>query len=173
MILLVIRMGSSNLPMKKYFFIVVLILSGGYGFAQEVQKNSLSGNALGICALAGVSYERVFFDHLAAEIGVGLMGIGGGLTYYPIKAELGKIRPYSGIKSTFMALVDVGGGSIVYVPFGATYFSKWGFNFGLDLGPAFGSWRYMDRDRLNDPMNITTEPERIRIWGNVKIGIRF
>ena len=163
--------------MKSHFLVLLLILlmvSGRYSSAQELGKNSLSGNALGVCALAGVSYERMFFNHLSAEVGIGLVGIGGGLSYYPIKTEVGKVRPYSGIKCTFMALVDVGGGSIAYVPFGATYFSKWGLNFGLDIGPAFGSWRYSDWGRYDDPMNPeSTEPERIKVWGNVKIGIRF
>ena len=106
------------------------------------------------------------------EVGIGLLGIGGGITFYPMKVGLGKVSPYSGLKYTYMVLIDVGAGGIAYIPMGLTYFSKWGFNFGVDIGPAFGNWEYMNRNH-NPTSSTSNESDDLRVWGNVKIGIRF
>lgn len=149
--------------------LIIFLFSVSKTPAQELPKNSISVNAFGVCALAGVSYERIFIERIGFEVGVGLMGIGGGLTFYPLKTKLGNLCPYSGIKSTYMVLPDVGSGAIGYIPIGITYFSNWGINLGLDLGPAFGNWQYMDIPMPDEEY----EPEKIRVWGNIKIGIRF
>jgi len=164
------QFNSINKGLRKIVFLI-LILSSTLASAQELEKNSVYGNILGLGGIVGLSYERILFDHLSFEIGLGIVGAGAGLTIYPIKRELGKIRPYSGIRYTFMELETVGSGNIAYIPFGLCYFSKSRLNIGIDIGPDFGKWSY-DNDHLDDS-NPRKHSDSIKKWGNVKIGFRF
>ena len=68
--------------------------------------------------------------------------------------------------------MDVGSGAVGYVPLGVTFFSRHGINLGMDIGPAFGRWVYMDR--LTDSQGPPPDNNRnIYLYGNLKIGLRL
>ena len=41
----------------------------------EIEKNSISANILGTGFYVGVSYERVLFERVSAEVGIGVIGM--------------------------------------------------------------------------------------------------
>jgi len=137
-----------------------------------IEKNSISGNILGTGSYIGLSYERLIFQHINLEFGLGLIGYGTGITYYPNKIETATIRPYTGIKFTSHAIVDGEHKSVYYIPFGITLFTDVRLNLGFDFGPAYvihHSPGYMPSlEELNKyPYN------NISVFGNFKLGIRF
>ena len=72
-----------------------------------------------------------------------------------------------GLKLSSLALVDVGGGTVAYVPFGFTYFSPYKINIGFDIGPARGKWQESSFGNTNPRTNY------FYIYGNIKIGFRI
>ena len=68
---------------------------------------------------------------MAIELGIGLIGIGAGMTIYPSGLVQKGTRFYTGIKFNSVVLVDVGGGTVAYIPFGVTFFSNSPFIFGF------------------------------------------
>lgn len=140
----------------------------------EIEKNSFSGNLLGSSSLIGISYERLLSEKFVFEIGVGIVGIGTGITFYPFKIKLDEICPYTGIKISSVGLVDVGGGYGGYIPFGLTFFSKHRINVGIDIGPALGEWVDAGgHHMIYDPNIDYSNTHPIYVYGNLKIGIRF
>ena len=83
-----------------------------------------------------MTYERLFFQRLSAEVGIGIIGFGGGLTIYPVKPAPKKFRAYTGVKFTTHAIVDGEHKSVVYVPIGVTLYSRQIINMSMDIGPA-------------------------------------
>lgn len=120
-------------------------------------RQFVSGNLLGAASIVGISYERMVSNKLTWEVGLGV-GIGAGISYYPKEIQKAKWCFYTGFKLNSAALVGSGGGYGGYIPFGMTYFSKTGFNFGVDLGPALG--------------NINDQTQWLP-YGNIKLGIRI
>ena len=53
--------------------------------AQDIitEKNNISFSILGSSSYVGVTYERMLTDNWVAEVGVGLLSVGFGATYYP------------------------------------------------------------------------------------------
>jgi hypothetical protein len=161
-----------------FLFISFLVFSvnswaqGGTNRSSEVKKNSISANILGTGSYIGFTYERLLFSKLNVEVGIGLIGIGGGITYYPFKANPKRICPYFGVKYTSHAIVDGAHKTVTYIPFGISYFGKGMFNFGIDIGPAV-------RHHISPGYMPTLEEQEkypftdYGIFGNLKLGFRF
>lgn len=125
-------------------------------FAQ-LRKNGISLNLLGASPFFGLTYERLLARFLSLEVGVGFIGVGAGAKIYPFKAKEGKAIFHTGITIATEALSEV---SVTYVPIGISYFSRGGFNFGIDLGPAHYSEGWGNNENFS-------------VYGNLKMGIRF
>ena len=98
------------------------------------------------------------------EAGVGYIGLGAGVSYYPFDVQLSKFCPYLGVKfSTFVPE----GVIIGYIPFGLTLFSKNKVNIGFDIGPFYGKFV----DYWSGGFEITGS--MLFFLGNLKIGMRF
>lgn len=131
----------------------------------EIEKNSISGNIFGTSSVIGVTYERIMSKKIIFEAGVGYIGLGAGVSYYPFDVQLSKFCPYLGAKfSTFVPE----GVIIGYIPFGLTLFSKNKVNIGIDIGPSYG--KLVDYDsggfEISGSMHFF-------LLGNLKIGMRF
>lgn len=133
----------------------------------EIQKNSFSVNILGPSSVVGITYERIVKNSIILEVGVGLIGVGAGISFYPFNIKASKLSPYVGAKFSTAVLVDVGGGYVGYIPLGVTFFSKHKINIGLDIGPAYGQL-----SESGFAENEETETT-IYLYGNLKIGLRF
>jgi len=154
------------------FLVAIIILTNSFSQAQnnttrDLKKNIFSGNIGGTSSILGINYQRFVGNNLAIEFGLGLIGIGTGLTIYPKGLTDNGARFYTGIKLNSIALVDVGGGTVTYVPFGITFFSGSPFIIGFDIGPAYG--------RLTSSSfgGQTSETTYFYGFGNLKIGVRF
>jgi len=156
---------------------IILLIFSVYANAQkageedgQIERNSLSGNILGAGPLIGITYERVLSDNFMGEVGIGLVGIGTGITYYPFRIKVAKLCPYTGLKFAAFAIVDWGGNSTGYIPFGLTFFLKRGLNLGFDFGPAVHTYNPADfpPDRRDDPVRTF-----YGAFGNLKLGVRF
>jgi len=134
---------------------------------EKVGKNAFSLNIMGSASLGGITYDLNMGDRFHLELGVGLIGIGAGLTYYPFKIKESKSCLYTGIKLSSLALVDVGGGTVAYIPLGVTYFSPYKINIGFDIGPAKGKWKDSSFGNSNP------QTRSFYIYGNMKIGFRI
>ncbi len=135
--------------------------------AQDLKKSIFSGNIGGTSSIMGINYQRFVGNKLAFEIGVGLIGVGTGLTIYPKGLAENGARFYTGIKLNSVVLVDVGGGTVAYIPFGMTFFSESPFIMGFDIGPARGKL-------ISSSFGgQTSETTHFYGFGNLRIGMRF
>ena len=155
-----------------YFLVAIIILTNSFYQAQnnttrDLKKNIFSGNIGGTSSILGINYQRFVGNNLAIEFGLGLIGIGTGLTIYPKGLTDNGARFYTGIKLNSIALVDVGGGTVTYVPFGITFFSESPFIIGFDIGPAYGKLTSSSFG------GQTSETTYFYGFGNLKIGVRF
>lgn len=125
-------------------------------FAQ-LRKNGISLNLLGASPFFGLTYERLLARFLSLEVGLGVIGAGAGVKVYPFKAKEAKAIFHTGITIATEALSEV---TVTYVPIGMSYFSRGGFNFGIDLGPAHYSEGWGNNENFS-------------VYGNLKMGIRF
>lgn len=150
-------MKSKNLCIT--LFVLALLTSNGL-FSQETRerKNAVSFGLFGTSPIVGISYERLLTKVISAEVGVGLLGLGAGVNYYPFGLKARKINVYTGLKYSYiddfilLNLDEEFYDSKLYVPLGINYLSPWNMNFGLDVGPAVVGNGFL---------------------GNVKIGFRF
>ena len=152
--------------MRPFSFLFILFFFPILGFSQ-VHQNIISGNILGTSSAIGLSYERIVRDNLSLELGIGLIGIGAGATVYPWKIQTSSLCFYTGFKVSSFVLVDVGGGTVAYVPFGASFFSPANWMIGLDVGPANGKLVSSSFG------GATSETTRFYIYGNFRLGFRF
>ena len=151
--------------MKKIIFILLFIPI--ITFAQ-IEKNSISLNILGTSSVLGATYERFITQKLQVEFGIGLIGIGFGVNYYINKIKKNKLNTYIGLKTTSIVLVDVGGGTLLYIPIGINFMKYQNINISLDLGPAYSKWVSSDFGEFTSTTNY-----RFLIYGNLKLGFRF
>jgi len=94
--------------------------------------------------------------------------VGTGLTIYPRKLQNSKFCFYTGLKLNSVVLVDVGGGTLAYIPFGVTFISENNIVFGFDIGPARAKWT------TSSFGGNTSETTYFYCgFGNLKIGILF
>ena len=154
------------------FLVAIIIMTNSFYQAQnnttrDLKKNIFSGNIGGTSSILGINYQRFVGNNLAIEFGLGLIGIGTGLTIYPKGLTDNGARFYTGIKLNSIALVDVGGGSVTYLPFGITFFSESPFIIGFDIGPAYGKLTSSSFG------GQTSETTYFYGFGNLKIGVRF
>lgn len=154
------------------FLVAIIILTNSFYQAQnnttrDLKKNIFSGNIGGTSSILGINYQRFVGNNLAIEFGIGLIGMGTGLTFYPKGLTENGARFYAGIKLNSVVLVDVGGGTVAYIPFGITFFSDSPLIVGFDIGPAYG--------KLSSSSfgGQTSETTYFYGFGNLKIGVRF
>ncbi|MEJ6588551.1 MAG: hypothetical protein QNL43_01995 [Crocinitomicaceae bacterium] len=149
---------------KKILLIVIVFIA--FDLMAQDNKNMISGNILGASSAIGLTYERIVGNKASVELGVGLIGLGAGLSIYPWDIIESRLCFYTGLKVSSIVLVDVGGGTVAYIPFGATYFmSDW--ILGFDIGPANGKLVSSSFG------GSTSETTRFYGYGNLKIGFRF
>ena len=137
-----------------------------------LKRNSLSGNILGTGSYVGLTYERVIGNRTIAEIGLGLIGVGAGVSVYIRKLESNILSPYIGLKFTTRAMVDLPLVRTFYLPLGLTFFSKHNLNIGFDIGPSYDT--YLTPGYTHDPNERARYPfSAFGVFGNVKVGIAF
>jgi hypothetical protein len=128
----------------------------------EIRKNAISFNIAGTTPIIGITYERIVSDKISLEIGLGIPGIGVGMKVFPFGIREGKLMFHTGITATYVKSKDIWSGKdvtgvIAYLPLGMSYFGKYGFNFGIDVGPAAGMY----------------DETKFGPYGNLKVGYRF
>ncbi len=156
---------------------IVLIISSVFYFyflnhlyAQDLvtEKNMLSASVLGTSSYLGFTYERLITDHFVAELGIGVLSLGFGATFYPSKIKENKMNFYTGLKygsrnalSKFflrnvlriqLEIIEKKE-PVLYVPFGINYPYNDDMNLALDIGPS---------------LNGSTS-----IYANLRLGFRF
>lgn len=139
----------------------------------KIKKNTISANFLGTATYLGITYERLITQRLSLEVGLGLVGIGAGITIYTPK-NLGnqKFNPYLGLKTTYNTKLSGGEKLITYIPVGVTYFPNNFLAFSIDIGPAY--WIYYSPHGKVGPEASDRYPySEVNIFGNVKAGFRF
>ena len=127
-----------------------------------IRKNAVSINFLGTTGVIGITYERVLSKILTAEVGIGYPGIGLGVKIHPFSIKQNKMMFDTGLSIASMygnSWIDNDPAVIVYLPIGLSYFGSKRFNFGIDVGPAM---------QINGDFE-----DRLGIWANLKLGIRF
>lgn len=164
--------------MTKVKLILLMVCLAGFAFTfgqnkKTIGKNSISANILGTGSYVGVSYERLLFERVSAEVGIGIIGFGTGVTLYPLrKVRAAQLNPFFGIKYTDHAIVDGENKSATYLPIGITYFSKIRMNFSVDIGPSY--FRHKSPGYMPTQQEIAKYPyTNFGFWGNLKIGFRF
>ena len=148
-------------------------------YAQEVESNtsrieksSFSANIMGSSSLGGITFDKIITDKVIWEIGIGYVGIGTGVTYYPFNIQKSKVCPYTGLKFSLLVLPEVAMASWAYIPLGVTFFSKQRINIGFDVGPALGKMEDVSRPEENWESSLLRD-SKIRIFGNLKVGFRL
>jgi len=148
--------------------ITCIIAAFFFTFQLHGQKNIFSGNIMGTSSAIGISYQRIIANTASIEFGLGLFGVGTGVTIYPRKILNSKYCFYTGLKLNSVVLVDVGGGTLAYIPFGVTFISENNIVFGFDIGPARAKWT------TSSFGGNTSETTYFYCgFGNLKIGILF
>jgi hypothetical protein len=150
--------------MKKAIIALSILLSLSFVQTSQAQdtiseENFISFSVLGTSSYFGVTYERMLTSKWAAEIGLGVLSIGFGATYYPWEIKEDDVSFYTGVKYsspniiTALFLIPEDTDSVVYIPLGFTYATSGGFSLGLDVGPSLTGGT--------------------GIFGNVRAGFRF
>jgi hypothetical protein len=132
-----------------------------------IKPNAISFSYLGTSALFGGTYERLIEQKYSLEFGVGLFGVGMGLTYLPPKLNFGRFHPYYGIKQVRFAVPTGFDSYVAYIPLGLNLVTKRNFQYSIDVGPCY--WREYNVPRFTD----NYRPHRLFVFGNFKIGYRF
>ena len=105
---------KKSLMLKKVIFLSIVFLnliiinsniSAQTESSKNLKKNIFSGNIMGTSSILGISYQRFLGKKVALEFGVGLIGIGTGLTIYPKGLTTSGTRFYTGIKLNSFVLV--------------------------------------------------------------------
>lgn len=123
------------------------------------EKNFVSLSIFGTSSYVGVTYERKLTNEIVGEVGIGLLSVGLGATYYPWKIKEDHLNFYTGLKYgsrniiTSIFLIDDKKDPVFYLPIGLNYSASGGLNLALDIGPS-----------LNDSTSI---------YANLRIGFRF
>ncbi|MDT7832960.1 hypothetical protein RQM59_11250 [Flavobacteriaceae bacterium S356] len=150
-------MKSKN-PVIVLLFLALITFNDGFSQETRERKNAVSFSLFGTSPILGITYERLLTNTISAEVGVGLIGLGAGVNYYPLGLKARKVNFYTGLKYSYIEdfillnLDEQFYDSKVYIPIGINYLSPWNMNFGLDIGPAIVGNGFL---------------------GNVKIGFRF
>ena len=137
-----------------------------------IERSSFSANIMGSSSLGGITFDKVISDKFIWEIGLGYVGLGTGLTYYPFNIQKTNICPYTGLKFSFLGLPEVVVAYWGYIPIGVTYFPKQRINIGIDVGPALGRMENASDPEENWESSLFRD-RKIRIFGNLKVGFRL
>lgn len=162
--------------MKKITIITALFLCSIIASSQDhkdgingIKKNAISFNFIGTTPVIGITYERIVSENMSIELGVGIPGIGAGLKLMPFKIKENTMMFTTGFTAIYADYKDgwLANGKRVqfYVPIGISYYGRKGFNFGIDIGPAYRSF-------INDSNGPTNDNGFIP-WAGIKIGMRF
>ncbi|PHR17928.1 MAG: hypothetical protein COA38_20270 [Fluviicola sp.] len=139
----------------------------------EIRKNSISFNLLGTATYVGFSYERLIAQRISVEVGLGLVGIGLGITAYPFKrVEKKQFNPFIGIKTTLNTRLSGGEKSITYVPLGITYFTKKNLSVSFDLGPAY-QINYSPIGKVIPSVLENYPNSELGVYGNLKLSFHI
>ncbi len=107
--------------MRPFSFLFILFFFPIIGFSQDHQ-NIISGNILGSSSAIGLSYERIVGNEFKSEFRYWSSLVLAQEQPSIIKFKLQFVF-FILVLSKFIVLVDVGGGTVAYVPFGASFFS--------------------------------------------------
>lgn len=162
--------------MKKITIIITLLLCTIFSFSQDkkselegIKKNGISLYLFGTTPVVGVTYERIISEYMSLEIGVGTPGFGVGAKIMPFKIKASSMMFTTGLTTIYAdygnSFLANGKRVIVYVPIGISYYGTKGFNFGIDVGPAY-------RITIKDPNGYNDNSQFIPYAG-IKIGQRF
>ena len=102
----------------------------------EIKRNAISANLLGTSSVIGITYERLLSARTSLEFGIGAIGLGAGVKFFPSKVKQSRGIFHTGLSATYHN--SLGWGSVVdlYLPIGLSLFGEKGLNFGIDIGPA-------------------------------------
>lgn len=158
-----------KVTLEKLILLTILLLFYSKTFSQNndfeipIRKNAISFSILGITPAIGFVYERVLSNNVSAELGVGFASLGAGIMFYPNGMKMNKLIFHTGFMASASPwfnsgeMTFEGQGFVSYIPLGISYFGKNKLNFGIDLGPGTSYFNL----------------EKILLYGNIKIGVRF
>ena len=149
--------------MKKVALIICFLGILGFSLNTQAQtiseKNIISGSIMGTSSYIGVTYERLLSDEVSVELGIGIISIGFGATYFPWKIKEDDFNFYTGLKYnspnviTAAFLIPGRTNSQVYIPIGFNYPFDEGLTIAIDFGPNLNGQN--------------------AVFGNLKVGYRF
>lgn len=162
--------------MKKITLIISILLCSTSAFCQEksdsfggIRKNAISFNFLGTTPVIGITYERILSQYTSLELGIGTNSAGVGVKILPFKIKESAMMFTTGLSTTYADYKDgwlASGKRIqLYVPIGVSYYGTKGFNFGIDVGPAYRIFSKNSNSDIDDNGFLP--------WGGIKIGQRF
>jgi hypothetical protein len=127
--------------MTNHFLIITLLVLlalpvVSIGQNELIEKNAGVKNIVGLKMGAddpwfGVSYERLLFKHLGAEVQMGLIGAALGVRLYIPAIGNGRLKFHVGVLPAW----GFSGGLKTYFPIGINFLTKKSFRFSLDAGP--------------------------------------
>jgi hypothetical protein len=136
---------------------------------EGVKKNAVSFNFLGTSPIVGITYERILSEFVSLELGVGMPGFGAGVKIMPFKIKASTMMFTTGLMITYAdykeGFIASGKRVQLYVPIGIGYYGRKGFNFGIDVGPAYRMY--------NNDSNSINKDDGFIPWAGIKIGQRF
>jgi hypothetical protein len=128
--------------MKKYTLLFLLFFHFN-SFGQQINPRNDFKNGFGIkiggptFALA-LNYNHFIDRNLNFELGAGFIGAYSGLKYYFGKADkVMRFAPFIGVEYFYSAIPFDGYYPGAYIPMGAQFFSKNGFNLSLEVSCFF------------------------------------
>lgn len=162
-------MKNKILPLL--FFLMASLLSS-QDLLPEIKKNGISLGVLGTATYSGISYDRILNENVRFEIGLGVLGIGGGISYHLNQIDHKNPSYYTGVKITYNTMILDESRFIIYAPIGIFIPVKSNFFISADIGPAL--FRYLDDNILS----IFEDPDKypyneFGIYGGINIGWRF
>jgi hypothetical protein len=155
-------------------FLIIFNLNETFAISEDsinVPRSSMAFNLMPFANFRGITYEGLIAQRFNIEAGVGLIGVGGGLSYYLQKPKFKKISPYLGFKSYLTTMIHARTQVVSYVPLGATFLNEYLF-LSLDFGPAIYDIKSGSQRDERNGINVAGKKE-FGLIGSVKVGLRF
>ena len=136
-------------------------------------KNLLSIVAGGTSTTFGITYEHILYRKASLEIGIGLLGGGFGMNFYPFKSfDIKQFNPFIGVRSSYNIQGSGGSRIVNYVPIGINYFGLKKLYLSVDFGPAYivqlaPNGKTIPEFQSNYPRHL------FYVYGGFKVGFGF
>lgn len=137
-------------------------------------NNLFSFAAGGTSTTFGITYEHILYRKASLEIGIGLLGGGFGMNFYPFKSfDIDQFNLFLGVRSSYNIQGSGGSRIVNYVPIGINYFGLKKLYLSVDFGPAYivqlvpNGYIQWDLPQPNYPKYS------FNVYGGFKVGFGF